>query len=272
LRSSRFEPTAIADAIEQARGRLGRLGTTLAFFPSIGSTNDAAMAVAREGAVVIADEQTEGRGRRGHAWFSPAGSGLYVSVVLTPARARVDPRRATALLTLAAGVALAEGLQSSVSLSVDLKWPNDLYVARRKVGGILAEATRDTVVLGYGLNVHTVACPPELRDRATSIESELGRPVDRLNVLVETLAALARRYDDLLEGRFDAILEAWRRRAPSAHGTLVTWSAPSGVQSGITIGIDDGGALLVRVDDRVERIVGGELIWSNRHASSHRRR
>src|SRR5262249_56372150 len=77
---------------------------------------------------------------RGDAWFPPPGSGLYVSIVLVPGRARVDPRRATTLLTIAVGVALAEGIQQATGLATDLKWPNDVYVGRRKLAGILAEA------------------------------------------------------------------------------------------------------------------------------------
>jgi BirA family biotin operon repressor/biotin-[acetyl-CoA-carboxylase] ligase len=218
-----------------------------------------------EGLVVVADEQTAGRGRRGHTWFSPPGSGLYVSVVLAPSTAS-DAARAMTLLTLAAGVALAEGIEHASGLAVDLKWPNDLQVSRRKLGGVLAESSgagtaSETVVVGYGLNVRSAALPPELRDRATSLESELGRVIDRHDLLAETLAALSRRYEDLLAGRFDAILDAWRRRAPAASGARVTWTTNAGAASGVTAGIDDLGALLVRVGDRTERIVSGEVTW-----------
>jgi BirA family biotin operon repressor/biotin-[acetyl-CoA-carboxylase] ligase len=267
-------PEALVEAIARARPRLGRLASPLLYFPTIGSTNDIAVARSAraladrsasaqrpDGLVVVADEQTAGRGRRGHAWFSPPGSGLYASVVLAPATARVDPLRATLLLTLAAGVALAEGIHAATSLSVSLKWPNDLLVGRRKLGGILAEATDGRVVVGYGINVAEAAFPPELHDRATSLEPELGRPVDRYHVLVETLAALSRRYEDLLDGRFDAILDAWRRHAPAASGARVTWTTMEGAQSGVTAGIDDQGALLVQVGDRVERIVSGDVTW-----------
>jgi len=126
------------------------------------------------------------------------------------------PRPPTTLLTITAGVALAEGVSASSGVDVDLKWPNDLYVSGRKLAGILAERSDDRVVLGYGVNLRDAAYPPDLRPRATSLESERGRPIDRTAVLVETLVALARRYDDLLDGRFDAILDAWRRRAPAA--------------------------------------------------------
>lgn len=210
---------------------------------------------------MVADQQTAGRGRRGHGWFSPPGSGLYVSVVLAPATAQADPARATMLLTLAAGVAIAEGVEHAAGLTVDLKWPNDLMVAGRKLGGILAEGSGDTVVLGYGINVLETAFPPELANRATSLESALGRVVTREAALGETLAALSQRYDDLLAGRFDAILDAWRHRAPKATGARVTWTAGGVTLSGVTEGIDDRGALLVRSGDRMERIVSGEISW-----------
>jgi len=236
-----------------------------------GSTNDIAAALAvhdaSDGAVVVADAQTAGRGRRGREWFSPPGSGLYVSVVLRPGRsARSGGDRAARLLTLATGVALVDAVHAATGLAVDLKWPNDLYIGRRKLAGILAEAAgagpQDAIVLGYGINVRTAAYPPELGDRATSLESELGRHIDRAVVLVESLASLAQRYDDLLAGRFDAILDAWRARAPGSKGSRVTWIGASGSASGVTAGIDEEGALLVVVDDRVERIVAGELTWS----------
>jgi BirA family transcriptional regulator, biotin operon repressor / biotin---[acetyl-CoA-carboxylase] ligase len=265
-------PEDFAEAFASGRSRLGRLGTSIIYFPVIGSTNDVAAKVAihsaDEGAVVIADAQTSGRGRRGREWFSPPGSGLYVSVVLRPGRSLGGSGdRATRLLTLAAGVALVEAVEAATGLAVDLKWPNDLYVARRKLAGVLAEAaggSDEPIVLGYGINVGPVAYPPELRDRATSLESELGRHVDRAPLFVESLASLARRYDDLLTGRFDAILDAWRARAPGSIGARVAWTAgapASGTASGVTAGIDDEGALLVVIGDRTERIVAGEVTW-----------
>jgi BirA family biotin operon repressor/biotin-[acetyl-CoA-carboxylase] ligase len=254
-------PPDLAASLARGRSRLGRLGSPVAFFTTIGSTNDEAAALGCEGAVVIADEQTAGRGRRGHTWFSPPQGGLYVSVVLRPSTSPSDPARATRLLTLAAGVAVAEGIEASTSLRVELKWPNDLFVAARKLGGILAEGSDAFVVLGYGVNVRAPAYPSELRDRATSVEGEIGGPVDRGVMLLETLASLARRYDDLLAGRFDAILDAWRERARGAVGARVEWTTPTGTRSGVTNGIDRDGALLVDTGAESERIVGGELRW-----------
>ena len=252
--------------------RLGRLGSSVVYFSSVGSTSDVAAALAArpdaEGALVIADMQTAGRGRRGHTWFSPSGAGVYVSVVLSPRLARNDTDRATALLTIMAGVALAEAVERSTGLRVAIKWPNDLLVGRRKLAGILAEGVTSSsarglqsVVLGYGLNVLPAAYPPEVADRATSLESELGRAVDRAQVCADTVSALAARYDDLLAARYDAILDAWRDRAPGSQGVRVTWESPQGPQSGMTAGIDQRGALLVRVGTRIERIVAGEVMW-----------
>jgi BirA family transcriptional regulator, biotin operon repressor / biotin---[acetyl-CoA-carboxylase] ligase len=296
LKSSRSDPALppdLEDALAAARDRLHGVASRTLYFTTIGSTNDVAASLGAdpgsEGTVVIADAQTAGRGRRGRTWFSPPASGLYVSVVLAPGRSKVDAARATMLLTLAAGVALAEGIERATGLSPGIKWPNDLLVGRRKLAGILAEtvaaedprrpagtrdgvtesrlpgrATREPihVVLGYGINVGPMAYPPELGDRATSLETELGRIVDRTLVCVETLVALAGRYQDLIDGRFDAILDAWRRRAPSHRGAHVSWETPAGTQAGVTDGIDDHGALLVRVSDHVERIVAGEVSWS----------
>jgi BirA family transcriptional regulator, biotin operon repressor / biotin---[acetyl-CoA-carboxylase] ligase len=256
------DAASLATLVERARPRLGRLATSVLHLASTASTNDVALERRVEGLVVVAERQTAGRGRRGHTWFSPPGAGLYVSAVLAPATARADPRRATMLTTMASGVALAEGIEAAAGLRVDLKWPNDLFAAGRKLGGILAEtAGDDLVVVGYGINVAAAALPAELRGRATSLEHELGRAVDRAAVLVETLAALARRYEDLLAGRFDAILDAWRGRAPAASGAPVSWTTNAGTRTGVTAGVGDDGALLVRTADGVERIVAGEITW-----------
>ena len=136
-------PADLHEALDRATPRLGCFRLPPTYFSTVGSTNDAALALAErgdaEGAIVIASSQTAGRGRRGRAWHSPAGSGLYVSVVLAPARAREEPDRATALLTLTAGVAIAEAIERVTGLAPAIKWPNDLLVGRRKLAGILAE-------------------------------------------------------------------------------------------------------------------------------------
>ena len=270
-------PQDLAHAIAERRSRLGPIGRSILYFETIGSTNDVAASLASsgdaEGAVVIADAQTAGRGRRGRTWFSPPSAGLYVSVVLAPARSVVSPERATALLTLMAGVALSQAVEQVTGLAPAIKWPNDLLVERRKLAGILAEgmaspsAGLQGVVLGYGINVMAAAYPPDLASRVTSLETELGRAIDRAALSAESLAMLAERYRDLIDGRYDAILDGWRSRAFGARGARVEWDTPAGVRTGITEGIDDMGALLVRVGGSVERIVAGEVRWGL-HAAS----
>jgi BirA family biotin operon repressor/biotin-[acetyl-CoA-carboxylase] ligase len=262
-------PDDLARALAGTAARRGSFGTPLYFFSETGSTNDVAAALAEQGAgqgtTVVAYAQSAGRGRFGRTWFSPAGAGLYASVVCR------DPAAAP-LLTLAGGVAVAEGIRSATGLPVQIKWPNDIVVAdqigarRRKLAGILAEASSGAdglqyVILGFGINMRPAAYPAELADRATSIETELGRPVDGAFVLADTLAALAGVFARLTSGEAQSVLARWRELAPSARGTRVEWDSASGPRRGISEGIADDGALLVRVGGQVERIISGELRW-----------
>jgi BirA family biotin operon repressor/biotin-[acetyl-CoA-carboxylase] ligase len=232
-------------------------------YDHVSSTNDVAARLAEQGAnegcVVVAEEQSAGRGRHGRVWSSPVGAGLYVSVVLRP-------RAGTRLVTIAAGVAIAEAVQAASGLEASVKWPNDLYAGGRKLAGILAEAGASEggiphLVLGFGVNVRQAALPPDLTSRATSIESELGRPVDRDLLLESCLEHLAIRYADLQEGRAAAVLEAWRRRAASTLWRRVEWECGQTQARGVAENIDDDGALLVRVGEDVVRVISGEVRW-----------
>lgn len=223
------------------------------------STMDVAAALAHDGAphgvVVVSDEQTSGRGRRGTTWASPPGAGLYFSFVARPASAVVP------LLTLAAGVAIRHGIAVATGLTADLKWPNDLIVGRRKLAGILAEGVAigspdQAVIIGVGVNVQPAAYPPEVAARATSLEGELGKAVDRGLLLSEVLLAMWDRLAGLDQTPGD-ILQAWRAASPNANGTRVEWDG----KHGTTAGIDDSGALLVKTSAGVERIIAGELHW-----------
>ena len=228
-------------------------------FEAVTSTNDVAARLALQGApegvVVTADLQTAGRGRFGRAWASPPGAGVYASVVFRPTR-EVAP-----LLTIAAGVAIADGVQAATGLAAELKWPNDLYVGARKLAGILAEAADAAVVLGFGINVLPAAYPADVSARATSIEAELGRRVDRELVLSECLSALASRYAALQRGEQAAVIAAWRRRGAARFGRRVEWDRTSGPGRGIAQDIDAQGALLVTTDTGIERVISGEVRW-----------
>jgi len=185
---------------------------------------------------------------------------LYVSVILRP------PATAVPLLTIVAGVAIADGIREATGLSPALKWPNDLYVGSRKVAGILAEADGSParvrhVVLGFGINLSAAAHPQELAARATSLEIELGRPVDRGLTLAACLSALAQRYDELKRGQVTLLLEEWKRRAIETVGRRVECVATASRVTGVVEGIDHSGALLVRTASDVVRIISGEVIW-----------
>ena len=253
-------PDELATALSHAAPRLGPIGRQVFWYPEVSSTSDIASALAEngsdEGALVLAEMQTAGRGRLGRTWASPPGAGIYASVVFRP-----RPHVAR-LLTLAAGVAVAEGIAKASGLEVELKWPNDVHCGGRKLAGILAEREAEHVVLGCGINVLRAVYPADVRGRATSIELEIGRPVDRALVLTECLAALATRYRDLDEGRDGDVMSAWRSRAASMLGRRVEWDAAGAVQQGVAERVNEDGALIVRTDGGLARVISGEVRWT----------
>lgn len=238
------------------------------WFASVDSTMDRVAAAvgagAAEGLVVVADEQTAGRGRRGRGWASPPGAGLYLSILLRPC-ATVDDGRVS-LITLAAGVGVGSGIRRATGLAPDLKWPNDLLVGGRKVGGILAEGLgigtpEQAIVLGIGVNLLPAAYPADLAARTTTLESELGRSVDRGLLLAGVLEGVFTVWRELAAGRGGDILQAWRAAAPRASGAAIEWDSPTGPRAGVTAGVDETGALLAHTADGVERIIAGEVRW-----------
>ena len=257
-------PDDVQAAVARAGPRLGPFARRLLWYSCVTSTSDIAArlaaAGAEEGTVVSADEQTHGRGRLGRQWASPAGAGIYASVILRPAAA-VAP-----LMTIAAGVAVSEGIESATGLRTALKWPNDLYVGPRKLAGILAEAGTtagafDHVIVGFGINLLSAAYPADVASRATSVESEIGRLVDRGLVLAECLAAIAARYGDLRDGRREEIVARWRRRGSVTFGRHLEWNGSQGRIEGVAEDIDERGALIVRAGGQRLAVVSGEVRW-----------
>jgi BirA family transcriptional regulator, biotin operon repressor / biotin---[acetyl-CoA-carboxylase] ligase len=261
-------PPDIADALDAAHDRLGPFAR-VHYHADVASTNDLALTLAASGAdhgtSVLADVQRSGRGRRGRVWFSPAGSGIYLSVVLRPS----GPASALSLVTLAAGIAAGRGVRASSGLPVELKWPNDLVIGRpwRKLGGVLCEAVGSggaigAIVVGVGINVLREAYPRELSDRATSIETELGRSIDRGPVIVQVLHALRDVGNRLFGGGDGWVRDEWRRlgRAGLA-GRMVRWQGADAERRGAARDIAADGALLVDVDGREERVIAGEVVW-----------
>lgn len=174
----------------------GRLGREYRFVDRCPSTQRLLRDGDPEGTVVVADEQTEGRGRLGRRWLAPAGTSLLCSVLLRPA---VDPTRLPEL-SLVAGRACAEAIAEVAGLETEVKFPNDVLVRGRKVAGILAEASDGRVVLGIGVNVaqDPGQLPADARTPATSLLVETGRAVDRAELLLALLERLELRYDEWL--------------------------------------------------------------------------
>ena len=260
-------PDDVGVALAAVGARLGLFAGRIQWFAEVTSTNDIVTTLAEsgsdEGVVVSADAQKAGRGRFGRDWASPHGAGIYTSVLLRPRPA------ALRLVTIAAGVALADGIRAATGLTLHLKWPNDVVAdgraGARKIAGILAEggAARDGspwVVLGFGINVLSATLPRDVETRASSLEQELGRPVDRGLVLAECLAALAERYRQLETGATAVVVEDWRIRAAATLGRPVEWNDGS-VHQGVAEDVDEHGSLIIRTGAETVRIISGELRW-----------
>ena len=235
------------------------------------STNDVAAERARAGApaglVVAAETQTAGRGRLGRTWHAPAGENLTFSCLLRPARAasEIPP------LTLLVGAAVAEAL-APLGVEPRLKWPNDVELVdatgvRRKLAGILTETATagervEHVIVGIGLNVNTTTFPDDLKHRATSLRLALGRTLERAELLADILAALEPRVEDFDRRGAAAAVEAFAAHARLPDRCRVSAPGqPNRVLEGIALGVDPDGALLLRDDDqRVHRVVSGELL------------
>lgn len=191
--------------------RTQRLGRALQILKETTSTNMEAACLAQlgveHGTVIVAEHQTAGKGRLGRAWYSPAGGNLYCSVILRATAPPEQPPKGLSWVPLASAVAAARAVHTITGLLSTLKWPNDLLVGHRKLGGLLCEsgvAGRQNlyVVIGLGLNVNVrrEAFPADLQNVATSLASELGRSVDRAALLASFLYELEPRVNPLLAG------------------------------------------------------------------------
>jgi BirA family transcriptional regulator, biotin operon repressor / biotin---[acetyl-CoA-carboxylase] ligase len=225
------------------------------------STMDEATRLASEGApeglVVLADEQTAGRGRAGRIWAGPRGTAVLMSVVLRPP---LRPDRLSTL-PLVAGVAVAEAIETFAPTTCQLKWPNDVLIEGRKVAGVLLSARTsagsvDHAILGVGINVTTPAAA--LPDGATSILAATGAPLDRRALAESLFDRIGANYDAFVrfDGRPD--LATWRRRAVYL-GRLVRLQDGESVVYGRLVDVDDDGAVLLDVGGARRRIVAGDL-------------
>ena len=232
-------------------------------FASIGSTNrtamNAALGGAPEGSVFTSDEQTAGRGRADHTWHSPAGQGLYVSIVLRPQLAPND----VLWLSLIAGLAVREAIKEITTISVDLRWPNDIMLDDKKLGGILTEVGTESgrishAVIGIGLNVNQPQFPAELSGLATSLRMETDREWPREEILTALLRAIDREYRALQSGEKIGIVHRFEAASSYARGTRVSIDDHGAAQfSGATEGLDERGFLRVRTSDGLRIVMSG---------------
>ena len=235
------------------------MGSRVVCLDSTASTNDIAwqeaLAGASEGTVILAEEQTAGRGRMGRVWESPPRAGLLMSLILRP---EVDPQDAH-LITIVGAVAVAEALRERARLDARIRWPNDITIKDRKVAGILVEgrrlATGAVFVLGIGLNVNTLSedLPPSLREIATSLAIESGRSLVRADVMRWLMMALERWYRDFRFGDYGRIARLWRRRSSTlGRRVLLVESGREFKGTVLDLSLEEG--LIVRLDNGVTRI------------------
>lgn len=259
--SSTFEASTIDASLRETP-----FSGKLHFFPSIHSTNTHAMEAGEHGAphgsVFFADEQTAGRGRSSHQWESPAGCGVYMSVLLRPS---IAPGSAL-WYSLAAGLAAHDAIHQVTTLKADLRWPNDLMLGPKKFGGILtemnAEATRIRyLVIGIGINVLHPAFPPELSPIATSLLIETGLPWSRQEILIALLQSLHRETDVLTD---PANSDTAQRNILRRVEAMSTWVRGRRVRvgedqgyTGTTDGLDARGFLRVRTPEGIRTVFSG---------------
>ncbi len=256
------------DQIEHELGTL-RVGRRIAVWSRVSSTNDlaarAAGSVSNEGLVVLAEEQTAGRGRRGRSWTAPPRSSILMSVLLFPPRELAptgpDSAEGTAWLTAMGAVATAEVVTTWTGHEAAIKWPNDVRVRGRKIAGILVErpSSEDpAAVIGIGLNVNLdqADLPAELRDRATSIRIECGVPADRSEIARDLIRRLDHWYQAVRSLGCAALNAPWRDRG-ELLGQLVQVATPAGPRAGRLIDLDLRRGLTLAVESPDAREPGG---------------
>lgn len=254
--------------IDDLRGEVvaKRLGVKLHYFTELDSTNLQARRLAREGApegeVVIAERQSEGRGRLGRRWVSPPYRNLYCSLLLRPTLAPAHAPQ----ITLMAAVALADTVASFVTESPVIKWPNDILLRGKKLAGILTESSCDSgriefVVLGIGVNLNfpSAMMPQAIRHRATSLMEIAGQSISREDFLGRLIQDLDRWYGILQESGFDPVASRWQARF-GLKGKRVRVETGTETLTGAAVGIDRDGALLVEDEQgQRRRVVAGDV-------------
>lgn len=246
------------DVAEFHHHRKSNLGSEFYYFESLESTNKTAEQFARagcvEGTVVVANQQTGGKGRKGNPWHSPANVNLYLSLVLRPPLSHLH------YLPFISALSVAKTLEEQ-ALQPDIKWPNDILVSGKKVCGILIEtaveqSTVSNAIVGFGINVNAAEFPPELQSTAASISQLKGSPVSR-----ELLAAsLLQHFEKLRDSGWDDLIADVEKHSSYLKDCRVTITAPDGgVTEGVTAGLDSYGGLILETDSGRKTFHAGEV-------------
>ncbi|NMB84825.1 MAG: biotin--[acetyl-CoA-carboxylase] ligase [Methanothrix sp.] len=257
-RLAKFHDPLDADMICEGL-RTKWLGKDLRCFDEVCSTNDVARSVAREcrnGTVILAETQTQGRGRLSRPWASPPG-GIWMSLVLKP---KISLDRAYRI-NMAVSVAVSRSMCALYGLDVGIKWPNDLLIGGRKVCGILMEISAevdrvDWAVVGLGINANIDVMGFSVDWRATSLRQELCQDVSRIDLIQRLLLEIEGTYHRM---HSRDLYEEWRRRSVTL-GKQVRITSASGDLSGEAIDLAEDGALLIRAEDKIKRVLAGDCI------------
>ena len=258
-------PDILAPKILRKRLAAGAFGKRIHHFFKTDSTNSVAMGLGEageaHGAVVIAEEQTAGRGRAGHSWHSEKTNGIYMTVLLRPA---IAPQQAP-LITLVAGLAVREAIIEETGITPDLRWPNDLLFGKKKFCGILTEMNAEQdrihfVAVGIGINVNHERVPEGLAGIATSLRIETGRVHSRVEIVARLLRHLESYYNRFLSEGPEAIVARVSEVSSFARGKRVRIESAAETYTGTTDGLEPGGLLRVRRDDgRILPVIAGTL-------------
>jgi BirA family transcriptional regulator, biotin operon repressor / biotin---[acetyl-CoA-carboxylase] ligase len=214
-----------------------------------------------EGAVILAEEQSAGRGRAGRSWHSERGAGIYVTLLLRP---KISPVQAP-LLTMMAGLSAHAAIQARTGMQVDLKWPNDLMLDGKKLGGILTEMYSDTtlvrfIIVGVGINVNQEKFPGELSATATSLRAETRTNQSRLELLARLLREFETDYNRFLREGASSVTARFTRASSYAVGKRVRVANGADSFTGVTAGVVPEGLLQVeREDGKVVTVIAGDV-------------
>ncbi len=228
-----------------ARVRAALPGRRVDYYDTLDSTMTAAAAIRTRGAIVIANEQSAGQGRHGHAWHSEPGSGLYFTIVLAP-RLSME---LLPVVTLALGLAVQESIAQVCNVQADLRWPNDLLIGPRKCSGILTQLDGDRVLAGIGINVNHASLPPDLAAIATSLRLVTGRPHSREELLCALAGGVDRMVSLLETDGAQPVLALFTAQSSYARGRRVRVDLPGKPLVGTTAGLTPDGYLLLDGDD-----------------------